>query len=271
MRLAASLSFGLAFALSGACSSPATESALPPPSPARPIAQPDPSPPPPQPAPLQPAAPVPSPSLGLWRPPPPLLDRRSSTPGKIQCETLNCDLATEVCCHDDSKHLARCVPKGGPAPLCGPREQLRACDESSDCSGGARCCREDHTGADGCEMGERWVCNPSGCGQSGDPSAELCLPGSTCARGACRENETRSYLQGLCPADTPPMACGAKRCAAGEFCCWTSIPRRGTCVKNTDDCPMSYEQGHSRKLFFCQSPADCATGECFNTSAESAN
>src|SRR5690606_6616166 len=151
---------------------------------------------------------------------------RSSTPGKIQCETVDCDLATEVCCYDEAKGRARCVPNTGAAPRCAPAEQERTCDESSDCGAGARCCRTEDADADCSNRRERWLCNPGGCGQTGDPTEELCLPGSACARGACREGTVRTSLQGLCPPDTPSMACGAKQCAAGEVCCWNSKMRR---------------------------------------------
>jgi hypothetical protein len=257
-RLAAWVVLPLAVTASGACSPPPSEPvfvvAMPTPAATQPVSAP--------PAPLT-ANPWVAPQVAA----PEWLPIRSTTPGKIQCETLDCDLATEVCCFDESKKRARCVPNDGPSPLCDPDEQERACDESSDCTGGARCCREFRAGED-CGPSERWACHPLGCGRTGDPSNELCLPGSACAQGACRESGTRSDRQGLCPADTPPMACGSKRCAAGEFCCWTSKLRRGSCVKSADDCPYGVtDPSHSRKLFFCQSPADCPSKECFNATA----
>lgn len=67
------------------------------------------------------------------------------------------------------------------------------------------------------------------------------------------------------------MACAAKQCAAGEVCCWSPKLRRGTCLSSAEECPIDYASGLGRKLFFCRSPADCKTQECFSATGDSFN
>lgn len=191
---------------------------------------------------------------------------RSATPGKVQCETVDCDLATEVCCVDEAAMIGRCVPKGSAeAAACKPDELSRACDEAADCGANGHCCHE-ISRDDECLASERWACDPAGCSGGGDPSSELCLPGSSCTRGACRATEATEGWprEGLCPADFPPVACGSKTCAPGEACCWDSKGKKGSCVKDGEGCDPDYARGAGKKLFSCRSPKDCGpNGECF--------
>lgn len=196
---------------------------------------------------------------------------RSATPGRIQCETVDCDLATEVCCLDETTGLGRCAPKAGAsAAACNPEEQERACDEAADCGGSAHCCRERAHGDD-CLTQERWGCSAS-CAPAGEPSAELCLPGSSCASGPCKAEEGVDGWprQGLCADDGVRVACGGATCGAGEGCCFRPKTKTAKCVKDGNDCAGDYLTGDSRKLFYCRSTKDCGGGayECFSATGD---
>lgn len=192
---------------------------------------------------------------------------RSATPGKIQCETVDCDLATELCCLDESSGKGRCVPTNTPdAAACGPGEQVRACDEGGDCGASGHCCRSQRRDGD-CASTEVWGCEAS-CGASAEPTNELCLTGSSCARGACQASKDIAGWprQGACPTDGPPIACGATTCAPGEGCCWSSKTKKGRCVKSGEDCSPDYEKNQPAHLFRCRSYADCSGDqECFSS------
>lgn len=192
---------------------------------------------------------------------------RSATPGKVQCETVDCDLATELCCLDESSGKGRCVPKSPPGgAACGPGEQVRACDEGGDCGATGHCCRSQRRDDD-CAATETWSCEAS-CGSSGEPTDELCLPGSSCARGSCQASKDIAGWprQGACPADGPPIACGATTCAPGEACCWSSKTKKGRCLKSGEDCSPDYEKNRPAHLFRCRSSADCSGDqECFSS------
>lgn len=204
--------------------------------------------------------------------PPPQLPVRSATPGRIQCGTVDCDVTAETCCFDEQAALGRCLPRGTTeASSCKPTEVSRACDEAADCGAAARCCLErSYLADDGCESSERWRCQAGPCDPTGEPSSELCLPGSSCARGACLADESTEGwpLQGRCPLDTPAIACGGKTCAEGESCCFRPKTKTGTCVKSEEECSPDYATQDARKLFHCRSPEDCGGGECFSVTGD---
>lgn len=188
------------------------------------------------------------------------LPPRSATPGKIACETVDCDLASEVCCVD--KGVGRCVARtgAGDAPACGAGASLRDCDEAADCGKGEACCRRldcsgggspcvDPDSEDACATNA--TCTPAAQCFSGD---RACLPQSSCANGPCEE--------GHCPAPRPALACGAAKCAPGQTCCWDPVTHEGSC-----DCAGS-TAGTSGQLavFACESPSDCGGGRgCFSS------
>lgn len=189
------------------------------------------------------------------------LPPRSTTPGKIACETLDCDLASEVCCVDEG--VGRCVARTGAKgeQACGAKATSRDCDEALDCRAGETCCRRldcsgggspcvDPGSADACVT--RATCAPTEQCFAGD---RACLPLSICPNGPCEE--------GHCPAPRPALACGAAKCAPGQSCCWDPVTRDGTC-----DCDGSTAGIGTRKLavFSCESPGDCGGGYgCFSS------
>jgi hypothetical protein len=178
------------------------------------------------------------------------------TPGKIQCETLDCDLATEVCCvtNPESKdRMAQCVPKpqmteNGQLPwVCGTDGLTveRSCDEQADCGSGKRCCTPLY---DESEL-KREYCGAE-CG------GERCLAGSTCTNGnPCATQEAERG--GECPLALKPPTCGSAVCKLGERCCWNGEDQQGRCAK---DC------GEDARVWFeCTHPDQCAPGYACNT------
>lgn len=184
--------------------------------------------------------------------PPPKRPPRSETPGKIQCETVDCDLAREICCVSLETGAGRCLLRSvapGANP-CGLAATERRCDEAADCGASQACCAErdcsaDRSpcmppGAEGCT--DRWSCKPA---EQCAPMDQVCLPGSSCAHGACTD--------GTCPTLAPGFACGQTKCKSGERCCWDPKARKGTCNCNPDGVSAG-------SIYDCQRPGDCGPG-----------
>ncbi|MEZ4370046.1 MAG: hypothetical protein R3B07_04445 [Polyangiaceae bacterium] len=196
---------------------------------------------------------------------------RASTPGKIQCETLDCDLKTQICCYDESAKQGRCLPRGSEeAKQCaGEDKAQRECDESADCGSGKACCRGVEYG-DQCEnLGERWACKPGKCGSEA-LSAEVCLAGAKCGERACvaKEGIVGFPREGFCPSEVKDIPCGSSKCGLGEACCYDPATKQGSCVQDSDACQSAAASG-SRSLFWCAKSADCNAGEeCFNATGQ---
>lgn len=180
----------------------------------------------------------------------------STTPGKILCGALECDLRTQVCC--ESRDRAECVPKSSDPNkyACGDNEDAveRHCDETPDCPKGQGCCAS-------------WGCS-GGCPQVDECEAvpcrhgplETCLPGGTCSPGfRCMVQE--GNRTGTCAYTNAGVACGAShRCSgATPACCWNTKTRTGTCAAN---CPG----GDNEDLMelHCLSSDDCGGYPCAN-------
>lgn len=190
--------------------------------------------------------------------PPARLAVRASTPGVVQCENIDCNAASEVCCvlpTADGKYVGHCAAKPNgdvtQSPCCDPNNPHfcgsargvtidRRCDEATDCGSNQRCCS---FGA-----GEGDLITES-CGDF--CLEERCLPGSTCANGN-RCGADPGALAGLCPLQIKPAKCGATTCAMGEACCWDATQGKGRC---SVDC-----QGGA--TFACTSPEQCAPYQC---------
>jgi hypothetical protein len=187
----------------------------------------------------------------------PALAARATTPGKIQCETVDCDLATEVCCVSDPQQggqglVGTCMLKptpnaDGTMPWVCPTNSLvteRSCDEASDCSAGKRCCTapydESNLKHESCE---------AQCG------GERCLAGSTCGNGN-RCDAKDGARAGECPLAIKPPQCGKAACKAGERCCWDAEGKTGRCA---EDC------GEGASWFECTRPDHCAQSYSCNT------
>ncbi|MFO0553974.1 MAG: hypothetical protein U0271_36680 [Polyangiaceae bacterium] len=180
---------------------------------------------------------------------------RASTPNKIQCETLDCDARTEVCCvveRSPGEKSASCAPRlppgpNGTTPWTCPSDGAvveRRCDEAADCPSGQRCCavpyQESNLGSESCD---------TSCGE------ERCLAGSVCLNGnACAVDA--GGLAGECPRQIKPAICGGHRCKTDEKCCYSADQQRGSCAA---EC----EEGATR--FECTSPDQCESGHNCST------
>ncbi len=192
---------------------------------------------------------------------------RASTPGLVQCESVDCPRDRQVCCAGGTS--GRCVDRTPDAAAsCKEGEQIRECDESSDCPTGERCCRRFSFDSE-CQSRERWSCVAGSCGTFSDSTAELCLRGSTCASGPCRAREgvVGWPLEGFCPLEGPELACGGTRCKSGEACCWNAATNEGRCTSDGTCGTDAFDPKKPFRLFTCERPSDCGPGfECFNTS-----
>lgn len=189
---------------------------------------------------------------------PPLV--ASTTPGKVQCGSGSCDTASEVCCISGADE--HCVPKTGVHSPCGAGVEERDCDEAADCASGERCCHAfDYT--DECELTELWRCSNASCGDMPDSTWELCLLGSSCPSGPCKQrNGESSSTHGYCPLDNRTLNCGNVTCGAGEACCWDTVTRTGRCVSD-GECGGN----NPWRLFVCQHASECDSGsDCVNSS-----
>lgn len=203
------------------------------------------------------------------------LPPRATTSGKIQCETVDCDLATEICCVDAG--IGRCIARSaavGAAPCLKDSilpigaakivTQERRCDESSDCGSGERCCESVEVD-DGCQPSSapRWRCAKQ-CRSSSGHSGEVCLRGSRCANGDCDipGGTDEPALAGYCPATPPQLDCGGTKCTGNDVCCWNPKARAGRCAK-----PGSCVPQVETVQYACEHPTDCDAGyDCYNTS-----
>ena len=186
--------------------------------------------------------------------PAPRLPARAATPGKVQCETVDCDLATEVCCvvrESSTEYVGSCVPKPPPDPSgvtpwpCRTDADViqRSCDEAADCPSGQRCCgapyQESNLNSESCD---------TRCGE------ERCLAGSTCLNGnACVADA--GGLAGECPRQIKPAVCAGTRCKAGEKCCWDQEAQRGACATSCEGDTFFECTGPDQ----CEAGHDCAT------------
>ena len=121
----------------------------------------------------------------------PLLPLVSTSPGKIECGTVECDSTTELCCETFSDQ-GRCVAKTEKAGCGSVDVKWKECDEVGDCGGGERCCyapRPDPT------VAAQNVCRKGMCEE---PEIETCLPGGKCASGRkCKASP--GQREGYCP------------------------------------------------------------------------
>jgi len=185
------------------------------------------------------------------------LPARKSTPGKIACETLDCDLASEVCCvvrKLDETTTGRCVPRpltpGGFSPCCSPAPVYcanggmtvdRRCDEAEDCPAGQQCGELDAGEGD---LAQQYC-------KRGWP-VEVCLPGSTCMNGNACESDAAATL-GRCNLQIAPPTCGNQTCKVGEACCWSVDDKRGACA-------VTCAEGDLRLA--CTSAEQCDHSDC---------
>ena len=212
------------------------------------------------PAPPKPSA-LPSSSAvaGALPGPPGKLPIRASTPGQIQCETVDCDLATEVCCvtpGEDGGKVGRCAAKpeagdrqspccaNGNPSYCGNEGMTveRGCDEALDCGAGQRCCAwsawEGDLELERCDT---------------ECFSERCLAGSTCVNGnGCATEE--GAAAGECPLQVKPPKCGATTCKTGELCCWDRERSTSRCAESCGE--------EADAVFACTAPDQCAPYDC---------
>lgn len=98
----------------------------------------------------------------------------AASPGKIDCETVECDAKTELCCELYAGPARKCVSKSDPAGCATVEAMWKACDEFADCSDGEVCCyvaRPDPSVA-ALQVCRKGSCNPA--------EPEVCLPGGKC-------------------------------------------------------------------------------------------
>ncbi len=187
---------------------------------------------------------------------------RSTTPGKIQCETVDCDVNNETCCAVQafpSPPRGQCAPRGtsaepNPRVDCAAGNDAsmvaRTCDEAADCRPKERCCSS-ITQGDGSQLKERCA---TSCGAYAE--SEVCLAGSTCPNGArCIAKE--AARAGYCPLRVRPVKCGAKTCTIDQACCWDQAAKTGTCV---DD--RGAETKCAGFVAGCAGPEDCGSLPC---------
>ena len=179
--------------------------------------------------------------------PPAQVPLATSTPGRLQCNTTTCDLATEACCLNESQGLGYCIPKGE-QNQCREADTRAQCDENEDCPGKQVCCP--YWGCSGGCPPEQ-VCQDAPC----EYGSEICQPGGQCRPGfTCETGWTGR--QGYCAWQDVGAQCGGKRCSgATPLCCWDEKAGKGTCAASTCD---------SKELarFYCTGPKDCGGSTC---------
>jgi hypothetical protein len=179
-----------------------------------------------------------------------------SGPG-VACGASRCQKG-ELCCQRPDG--SRCVPasdeavcrKGEPGKL----SVAAACDESSDCGKGERCCGG-RVGRDEDGIAVRCVpaaeCDkPWDRGLGGPPAREVCTRG-----GRCDKPDTTCLPNGECVSSTARAACGPEGAcpAATPWCLWDEAKGRGECIQRG--------AWHTAPgVFECDEPADCPGTRC---------
>lgn len=181
----------------------------------------------------------------------------ATTPGKILCGDRQCNLALEVCCENEVRGVAQCVPK--PAKDQYACEKLddavyeRHCDEKADCPGSQTCCM-----TWGCSGGcpPVAVCSDFPCLHG---PVEQCLPGGACSSGF-RCNAGDGNRPGYCVFEKAGVACGKQRCTGDKaVCCWNSKKRTGECARDCGE-----EPDEDRWALHCTTSDDCGGYPCAN-------
>ena len=181
----------------------------------------------------------------------------SATPGKILCGDQKCTLGTEVCCEDEGRGIAQCVPKPAKDQYAcdklGEAIYERHCDEKADCPGKQSCCM-----TWGCSGGcpPVAVCSDVPCLHG---HVEQCLPGGACSPGF-RCSAGAGARPGSCVYEKAGVACGKVRCAGDKpVCCWNSKTRTGECARDCGE-----EPDEDRWALQCTTPDDCGGYPCAN-------
>jgi hypothetical protein len=180
----------------------------------------------------------------------------STTPGQILCGNERCDLKTQVCCENEARAIARCVP----SPVkdqyaCDNLEGAteKHCDEKADCPGSQSCCM-----TWGCSGGCPPVatCSDMPCWHGPE---EQCLPGGSCSAGfVCRKSG--SSRTGYCFYDKASVACGKQRCSGDKpVCCWNTKTKTGECAESCAE-----EENEDLWALSCTNPDDCGGYPCAN-------
>lgn len=173
----------------------------------------------------------------------------NTTPGKIKCGDVSCDVETEVCCADFTGGGARCAKR--PADLgddvCGGSALTKYCDGAEDCPGGACCETAACTG----DCPPLYACESPRCETQ---------PGGVCQGGACPHGFrcATSGAEASCVLANPGVHCGTKRCEGDTpLCCWNVKTKQSSCGKS---CPGD-GMGDSAQLA-CAGVADCGGYAC---------
>ena len=142
----------------------------------------------PQPAPLAPprasasssassasSSEAPPPAAPSAEPPRAPLPIVATSPGKIDCETVECDARSEICCELYGSPVRKCVAKSDPAGCATVEALWKSCDELADCGDSEVCCyvaRPDPSST-AMQVCRKKSCNPE--------ESEACLPGGKCS------------------------------------------------------------------------------------------
>lgn len=181
----------------------------------------------------------------------------ATTPARIVCGDQACNLTTEVCCENEARGVAQCVPRPAKDQYACDKvaDALieRHCDEKADCPGNQSCCM-----TWGCSGGcpPIAVCSDVPCLHG---PVEQCLPGGACSAGfSCAASEGRR--PGSCRYDKAGVACGTQRCSGEKpVCCWSSTRRTGQCARGCGE-----EPDDDRWALQCTTPDDCGGYPCAN-------
>jgi hypothetical protein len=190
------------------------------------------------------AAPPPPPHPALEELPP-RTGAPGDTKGTIACGGGRCFAPSEVCTWVVQAAAWGCVPAAEITPS---TVVDYACDDSSDCQDGKRCCRTFDRGVDHvrCAVPEE-QCSAHVCsGEGGAP----CPAGQSCRNGQCT------------PDKPPPATCdGKKPCPADKpICFWRDT--EGECVSEEKGKEIASTRADEAGISLrrCTRPADCAPG-----------
>ena len=165
----------------------------------------------------------------------------------------------QLCCQQGDGE--RCVPAGEEA-ACRKAHGAKlavaaACDESSDCAQGERCCGG-RLGKD--EDGIAVRCTPAiECDKPWGRAGGLGIPArEVCTRGArCDKPDTTCLATGECVSAVSRVACGPQSACPADrpWCLWDAGSATGECIPRG---PWLHEEG----VIECDDKADCPGALC---------
>lgn len=173
-----------------------------------------------------------------------------AAPPTVVCGNTTCVVGEQICCRGREDEGATCLPAAN-ANRCyeqGPSRTVQACDDSTDCGAGLKCCRTTTESDDA-----RTTCAAS-C-----TDYEVCRSAGSCsAEHVCIGDEV-PLPGGRCVRKNVAVHCGSTVCEGNQpWCQWDPDDQVGTCIDR------ARAQASPERVFQCSEDRHCSDQQrCF--------